>query len=177
MNKRIPIIAVFLFLSTGLYAQKFFVLWDKVNNIPVSRASVYTTYQGKVKSTFSDQQGRVNLDFTFDSLTVSHINYQKVCVNMLPDTLFLEQTIRVLSEIVVNFAGEPVWIKPMLKNFVKTKADKYRNDVVLEYDYETQNIGDTVLYRFASKGLVRKNEFFEIHPVTSIITFKNHELS
>ena len=75
MNKRIPIIAVFLFLSTGLYAQKFFVLWDKVNNIPVSRASVYTTYQGKVKSTFSDQQGRVNLDFTFDSLTVSHINY------------------------------------------------------------------------------------------------------
>lgn len=173
MNKRIPIIAVFLFLSTGLYAQKFFVLWDKVNNIPVSRASVYTTYQGKVKSTFSDQQGRVNLEFTFDSLTVSHINYQKVCVNMLPDTLFLEQTIRVLSEIVVNFAGEPVWIKPMLKNFVKTKADKYRNDVVLEYDYETQNIGDTVLYRFASKGLVRKNEFFEIHPVKSIITFKN----
>ncbi len=173
MNKRISIIVVFSFLSVGLYAQRHFVLWDKVNDVPVSRASVYTTDQGKVKSTFSDQQGRVNLDYTFDSLTVSHVNYQKICVKMPPDTLFLEQTIRMLSEIVVNYAGEPAWIKPMLKNFVKTKAGKYRYDVVQKYDYETQNIGNTVLYRFASKGLVRKNEFFEIDPLESIITFKD----
>ena len=173
MNKRISIIVICLFLSAGVYAQRLFVLWDRVNDIPVCRASVYTTYQGKVKSIFSDQQGRVNLDFTFDSLTVSHINYQKICVKILPDTLFLEQTVRMLSEIVVNFPGEPAWIKPMLKNFVKTKAEKYRNAVVQKYDYETQNIGDTVLYRFASKGLVRKNEFFEIDPMESIITFKD----
>lgn len=174
MNKLISIIVVSLFLSVGLYAQRHFVLWDKVNDVPVSRASVYTTYQGKVKSTFSDQQGRVNLDFTFDSLTVSHVNYQKICVKMLPDTLFLEQTIQMLSEIVVNYVGEPAWIKPMLKNFIKTKAEKYRNNVVQNYDYKTQSVGNTELYRFVSKGLVRKNEFFEIDPVENIITFKDH---
>lgn len=149
------------------------MLWDKINDIPVSRASVYTTCQGKVKSTFSDQQGCVSLDFTFDSLIISHINYRKVCVRTLPDTLFLRQMTRTLSEIVVNFAGEPAWIRPMLKNFVKQKAAKYRNDGVQKYYYETQNIGNAMLYHFASKGLVRKNKLFEIHPMESVITFKD----
>lgn len=173
MNKRISIIIVCLFLSAHLFAQRLFVLWDKINDIPVSRASVYTTCQGKVKSTFSDQQGRVSVDFTFDSLIISHINYRKVCVRTLPDTLFLRQMTRTLPEIVVNFAGEPAWIRPTLKNFVKQKAAKYRNDGVQKYYYETQNIGNAMLYHFASKGLVRKNELFEIHPMESIITFKD----
>ena len=98
MNKRISIIIVCLFLSAHLFTQRLFVLWDKINDIPVSRASVYTICQGKVKSTFSDQQGRVSLDFTFDSLIISHINYQKVCVRTLPDTLFLQQMTRTLSD-------------------------------------------------------------------------------
>ena len=77
MNKRTEVVVAFLFLSVTLFAQKGFVIWDKVNNIPVNRASVYTTYMGKVRSTFSDQQGRVVVDFAFDNLTVSQIKYQK----------------------------------------------------------------------------------------------------
>ena len=42
---------------------------------------------------------------------------------------------------------------------------------MLRYDYQTQNISDTVLYRFVSKGLVRKKKLFEVHPMESIITF------
>jgi hypothetical protein len=106
MNKQISIIVVFLLFSVGLYAQKTFVLWDKVNGIPVNRASVYSTHQGKVKSTFSDQQGCVIVNFPFESLTVSHINYKTKCIKMLPDTLFLEQTIQNLSEFVL-YSREP----------------------------------------------------------------------
>ena len=122
MNKRTIVSIVFLCLSVTSFAQKAFVIWDKANNIPVSRASVYTTYMGKVRSTFSDQQGRVVVDFAFDNLMISHINYQKESVKVLSDTLFMEQSIQLLSEVVVSPAGEPAWIKPMLMKFVKTKA-------------------------------------------------------
>ena len=47
MNKRTIVSIVFLCLSVTSFAQKAFVIWDKANNIPVSRASVYTTYMGK----------------------------------------------------------------------------------------------------------------------------------
>ena len=173
MNKRTEVVVAFLFLSVTLFAQKGFVIWDKVNNIPVNRASVYTTYMGKVRSTFSDQQGRVVVDFAFDNLTVSHINYQKESVKVLPDTLFMEQSTQLLSEVVVSPVGEPTWVRPMLMGFVKTKARKYRNVGVQRYAYQTQNVGDTVLYRFASNGLVRKNEYFEISPLENVITFKD----
>lgn len=155
------------------FAQKTFVIWDKANNIPVSRASVYTTYMGKVRSTFSDQQGRVVVDFAFDNLMISHINYQKESVKVLSDTLFMEQSMQLLSEVVVSPAGEPAWIKPMLMEFVKTKAKKYGSNGVLRYEYQTQNVGDTVLYRFLSKGLIRKKELFEISPLENVITFKD----
>ncbi len=57
MNKINLIIVVSLFFSVSLYAQKVFVLWDKVSGAPVINASVYTTQQGKVKSAFSNQHG------------------------------------------------------------------------------------------------------------------------
>ena len=47
MNKRTIVSIVFLCLSVTSFAQKGFVIWDKVNNIPVSRASVYTPTWGK----------------------------------------------------------------------------------------------------------------------------------
>ncbi len=44
---------------------------------------------------------------------------------------------------------------------------------MLRYDYQTENIGDTALYRFESKGLVRKQELFEINPIENTIVFKD----
>ena len=113
------------------------------------------------------------MDFAFDNLMLSHINYQKESVKVLSDTLFMEQSMQLLSEVVVSPAGEPAWIKPMLMEFVKTKAKKYRSNGVLRYEYQTQNVGDTVLYRFLSKGLIRKKELFEISPLENVITFKD----
>ena len=65
----------------------------------------------------------------------------------------------------------------MLKNFIKTKEEKYSNEVTLRYDYQTENIGDTALYRFESKGLVRKKELFVIKPIENTISIKTHLLS
>jgi len=65
----------------------------------------------------------------------------------------------------------------MLKNFIKTKEEKFSNEVTLRYDYQTENIGDTALYRFESKGLVRKKELFVIKPIENTISIKTHLLS
>ena len=59
MNKRTIVSIVFLCLSVTSFAQKSFVIWDKVNNIPVSRASVYTTYMGKVRSSLATNRGEL----------------------------------------------------------------------------------------------------------------------
>ena len=151
MNKLFFLTACLLFFSIGLCAQRSFVLWDKANAIPVSMASVYTTCGGNVKNVFSDREGRVDIDFSFDSITVSHINYQRLCMASFPDTVFMEQTIRILPEVTVS-GGEPEWIRPLLMDFVRTREERYRGDAMSCYEYLTQNVGDTVLYRFESKG-------------------------
>lgn len=168
-------VSLILCLTTlvSIIAQKSFVLWDKASNTPIPMASVYTTSNGNVNSAFSDEMGRVNINFTFDSLIVSHINYQKASLTAVSDTLFMEQSVNLLQEVVVVPSSEPKWIKPMLMNFIKTKDEKYKTSTVLCYNYETENIGDSTLYQFISKGLLRKNKLFEISPSESCLVLKN----
>lgn len=171
MKKIIVFLILCIILISSLYAQNSFVIWDKSAASPISMASIYTTSNGTVKSVFSDESGCVSINFKYDSLTVSHINYQKICLKTLPDTLFMEQSVNLLHEVVVTPVAEPEWIRPMLLEFVKTKKKKYRNDLTLNYSYTTQNVGDSSLYIFSSQGLLRKNKLFEIFPVQSTITF------
>lgn len=69
--------------------------------------------------------------------------------------------------------GELVWIKPMLTGFTKTKAEKYEGNGILRYECQTQNVDDTVLYRFVSNGLIGRKRCFEISPLENVITFKD----
>lgn len=108
------VVAFSLVLLAAMYARESFVLWDKANDQPIEMASVYTTSNGTAQSTFSDRQGRVNVNFTYDSLTVSYMNYRRVCLKALPDTLFMEQSFRQLPEVVVSPGAEPEWIRPLL---------------------------------------------------------------
>lgn len=175
MIKRTFVSLIFgLAVLMSILAQKSFVLWDKTSGIPIPMASAYTTSNGTVKSAFSDEMGRVVLNFTFDSLTVSHVNYQKISLTAVPDTLFLEQSVNLLQEVIVFPASEPEWIRPLLMDFIKTKDEKYKDSSVLGYNYETENIGDSTLYKFVSKGLLRRNKLFEISPSESVITYRDH---
>lgn len=160
-------------IKASICAGKSFVLWDQSNDLPIHMASVYTTSGGSVKSTFSDEHGRVNVNFVFDSLIVSHINFRKITLTCLPDTLYMKQSIPQLPELVVEPDDEPSWVRPMLMNFIKTYSDKYRHHMILEYQYETQNIGDSTLYKFSSRGLLKKTNICEISPIESIITFRD----
>lgn len=173
MNKKIIILGLSLVsISISISAQKSCILWDKEYNIPVNKASVYTATNGNVKSTTSNEQGRVVVDFDFDKLTISHIGYKSLVINSLSDTLFLEPNSQLLTEIIVC-RGEPKWIRPMLKQFIKLKTNLYACQEIMNYDYYTQNIGDTTLYKFESKGFIRKGNLFEIFPLQSTITYKD----
>ena len=172
MNKKVLIFIGLLLSSIHILAQKSCVLWDKEYNMPISKASIYTTDKGKVNCSSSDEQGKITVGFSFDKLTISHINYKKLIVNSLPDTLFLEPESWSLPEIIVS-GGEPHWIRPMIKRFVKVKNNLYGYQGVMNYSYQVQNTGDSTLYKFESKGLIRKGNLFEIFPLQSIITYKD----
>lgn len=159
-------------MAASLQAQKACVLWDKEYGMPVSRASAYATADGSVHSTSSDDEGRIVVDFDFDKLIISHINYKKLVVKSLPDTLFLEPNAQLLTEITV-VGGEPDWVRPMLKKFIGSKQNLYGYPGVMEYDYQVQNVGTSTLYGFESKGLLRKGHLFEILPFRSVITYKD----
>ncbi|MCE2615971.1 MAG: hypothetical protein ACTTKN_00465 [Phocaeicola sp.] len=172
MKKKVFLLTVWVLAVTALYAQKSCVLWDKEYSVPISKVSVFAAVDGRVNSTTSDDEGRVIVDFAFDSLTISHVNYRKQVVTSLPDTLFLVPLVHILPEVVV-VGGEPSWIRQKLGQFLKVKEEIYGNSSVFSYDYQTQNVGNEMLYGFSSKGLIRRGEEFEILPSQSIIIYKD----
>ncbi len=156
----------------GINAQSSFILWDKTNDIPVSHASVYTTKNGEVNSTYSGDDGTVYVNFQFEDLIISHVNYKRKIVSGIQDTIYMEPNVQILSELVVK-AVEPEWIRPLLEEFLKDKKPMYCIQDTLQYNYMSQNLGGNSLYAFESDGFVTKQELYSIHPVKNTITYKD----
>ena len=150
------------------------VIVDKVTGEPVLHASLYSKAGGKFQAAISDADGRVRVTFPYHSLTVSHLNYEKLVVNRLPDTLKLVPKSYMTQEVIVQ-EKEPEWIKKKLRQVVKLKEKNYfSRDLTLDYDYTTQSIGNKSFYRFCSEGFLRlrhpDDKFFHIHQSQGIIT-------
>ena len=65
------------------------VIADATTHEPVARASLYTKENGRFRSVISDAEGRAVVGFDFQRLTVSHLNYDKLTIRTLSDTIFL----------------------------------------------------------------------------------------
>ena len=148
------------------------VLWDATNHMPVSHAGVFTTDKGKVKSTFSDEHGIVSVDFPFNKLEISHVNYEHLDVSLLGDTIFLVPSVYLIGEVTVR-PYEPDWIRTKLEDFVKNKKHQYALIDTIKYRYTSQNLGGNSLYIFVSEGFAAHNENFLILPTNDTIIYKD----
>ena len=175
MKKWFYIIACIVF-SISAQAQKG-ILWDKVNNIPVAHASIYTSANGKTSAALSDKEGHFNITFPFEELTVSHISYAKRKITSLSDTIFLEPTEVLIQEVTVSNI-EPEWIKAKLNRFVKERKTYYQTaDIYLPYQYDKSNIRDTSGYAFSSRGTLYvpsirhldKDSMYQVAPIENTI--------
>ena len=164
---RIIVVCFALLLSAlTTNAQRRVVVADRDTHEPVGQASLYTKEGGRFRSTISNDAGEAIVNFDFARLTVSHLNYERLQLRQLPDTIFLQPRYRQTREVVVRNV-EPAWIRPMLKRFVRTKAYRYfARPTTLSYDYHTQSISSNNLYRYRSQGLLRpKNGIQEQHAI------------
>ena len=131
------------------------VVADATSRQPIAHASLWAKEGGKFHAAITDEKGCATISFAFSRLTVSHLNYEKQRINILPDTVWLKPKSYVTPEVVVQ-AKEPAWIRPMLKRFVKNKDKLYLNHAdTVTYDYTSQSINTNSIYQFQAKGLLR----------------------
>ncbi len=171
----------YLFFSTSCLAQERCVVWDKVNDIPVSHASLYTSGEKGVLATSSDSSGMAVVRFPYKRLTISHVSYCPLTLRHLTDTVFLEPKIQLLSEVTVR-NEEPEWIKIKLIQFLKVRQRLYQPaDTYAAYDYYKRNIGDSVGYAFRSRGLMYVpslrslscDSMYRICPESNVVAYKD----
>ncbi len=134
--------------------RRYVVVADAETHAPVSYASLYTRDGGVFRSVVTNAQGGATIPFTFQRLTVSHLNYQQRVVRQLADTLLLTPKYRSTGEVVVT-NKEPEWIRPKLKQVVKQKEHSYFSTAdTMSISYHTRSIGSNNLYDYRLTGLL-----------------------
>ena len=150
------LLCLLMLIATAGYAQNTTtVVADAVTHEPVAHASLYTKEGGRFRSVITNGKGIANVPFIFQRLTVSHLNYERLIVRHLSDTLFLKPRYQSTGEVVVT-NKEPEWIRRCLKQTVRRKTQNYfTHDGCEQLDYHTQSMGRDNIYRFHLKGLLK----------------------
>lgn len=175
-NKGQWLLLFFCLMTKGacqMYSQKCVIVDGKTGQ-PVVHASLYTRDNGRFRSVISKDDGSATVDFAFEKLTISHLNYEKVVVRRLKDTIRLAPKSYMTAEVLVQ-ETEPAWIRRKLKEIIGHKDELYYNkDIMVGYDYSSQNIGKNTYYRYRSEGLLRlknpRNNRYRIHQMSGTIT-------
>jgi hypothetical protein len=163
-----------------LMSQTKGIIVDKESHQSIPYVSIYTKNAETVLGAMSNENGQFSLDFPFQTLFFSHINYEKIELRKenLGDTIFLTPASVLLSEVVVS-SKQPKWIPRILNEVVKLKSKNYQNtDKQFSYNYESYTLGDSSGYAFKSKGnlLVPKlssNPQYYINAQNSVIKYKD----
>jgi len=178
MKKLFLLTILNVWLCGNIAAQKTCVLFDKTNNVPVAFANVFKSEDKTIVGTVSDENGVVSVDFDFKLLNITHINYENVVIeHNLSDTVFLIPKTGLLNEVVVR-SGEPIWIRPLLKRFIREKKKHYNPGTNhFDYSYISRNVSDSSGYWFESDGKVKiENDskmVCRINPTIGVIHYKD----
>lgn len=163
----------------NIAAQRTSVLIDKTNHTPVSYANVYKSEDGATIGTISEENGRFLVDFGYKTLNITHINYESVVIEgRLADTIYLTPKTGSLNEVVVR-SGEPAWVRPLMKRFIREGKKRYNLGVShFDYAYISCNVSDSSGYWFESEGKVKiendkKKMTCRIAPEIGVIYYKD----
>lgn len=174
---------IFVFLTLGnqlLIAQIKGVVVDKETRQPIPYASIYTKNGETVLGAMSNDKGQFTINFPFQALFFSHINYEKMEIQKenLLDSVCLKPVSVALNELVVS-PKQPKWISRILIDVVKQKSKNYQNsEKLFAYSYESFTLGDSTGYGFKSRGnllmpKLSNNPQYYIHAQNNIIKYKN----
>lgn len=176
------LIALMLLIITGqlLMSQTKGIIVDKETRKPIEFVSIYTKDGDKIFGAMSNERGEFNVNFSFQTLFFSHINYEKIEIvkSDLGDTVYLVPTNIVLNEVVVS-NKQPQWLDRVLLKTVEQKTKKYQtSEKALSYTYETYTLTDSNGYAFKSKGNIvipqlKKNPQFQIDAQRNTIKYKD----
>ena len=153
---RSPLLFVLLLLPGSVRAQQMqTVVADAATHEPVAHASLYSRDSGRFRSAISGNDGVARITFPFQRLTVSHLNYERLTVSRIPDTLFLKPRYQQKAEVVIT-NREPEWIRRRLRQTIRQKEARYfsRPDSLL-LSYHTQSIDARSIYRMHLSGRLR----------------------
>lgn len=171
-----------LLAMTGqlLISQTKGIIVDKESRQPIEFVSIYTKDGDKILGAMSNERGEFNVDFSFQTLFFSHINYEKIEIvkSDLGDTIYLVPTNIVLNEVVVS-NKQPQWLDRVLLKTVEQKTKNYQtSEKALSYSYETYTLTDSNGYAFKSNGNIvipqfKKNPQFQIDAQRNTIKYKD----
>jgi hypothetical protein len=173
---RFGILLLLICWFQSIHSQSQGIVIDKISKLPVPYVSIYSKKKGVVNGTMSDDMGHYNLTYTFDSLYYSHINYNDTIIAFpfQNDTIFISPKTYRLKEILVT-PQNANWIDDLLKEIVKNRKNLYQVDeIVLEYDFLSQSLSDSIGYIFTSIGNIclpqyKKKQLYTICPQKNVI--------
>lgn len=156
------------------------VVVDITTRQPIPYVSIYTKNTESVLGSMSNEQGQFSINFSFNTLFLSHINYEKIEIKKeyVRDTIYLTPASILLNEVVVN-NRQPQWINSVLSRVIKDKEKNYQTlEKTLSYKYETYTLIDSNGYAFKSKGNIefpkmKKNAQFKIDAQSNTIKYKD----
>lgn len=166
--------------TQNLFSQTIGVVADVVTRKPVPYVSIYTKTSESVLGAMSNEQGQFSINFAFNILFLSHINYEKIELNKtsIHDTIFLTPSTVLLNEVVVN-NRQPLWINSVLTRVIKNKGRNYQTlSKTLSYDYETYTLTDSNGYSFKSHGnilfpVLKRKALYKMSAHSNTIKYKD----
>ncbi|MBP1663931.1 MAG: hypothetical protein H6Q19_1071 [Bacteroidetes bacterium] len=181
-TREIILVIILALINQYLFSQTKGVIIDKETGLPIAYVNVYTKNGDKVSGTISNENGEFIINFPFQTLYLTHLNYEKTFINdsAIKDTIFLKPSSYILGEIeAVTSYKQPKWIVDALERVLKDKNKKYQTrEKIFSYQYQTQTLNDSNGYAFNSEGNIKfpllNNNPFKINTKTSIIKYKDN---
>ena len=171
---------VFMVSINTVGAQTKRLVLDSETMLPIPYVSIHA--KGTVvRGTMSNDTGEYTIDFKYDTLYFSHINYELMKLpneKINTDTIFMNPTIHTISSVII-IAKNTKWIENILKDVVKHKSQNYQQkEISLDYAFNLKSLSDSSGYAFDSRGKIispvySEKDGFKICPTSNIIKYKD----
>ncbi len=178
--KRVILLLILLNCSNDVLPQKKGLILDAESLSPIPFVSIHTK-GNNVRGTMGNADGEYNIDFRFDTVYFSHINYElhSLTRNTNCDTVLMIPIVHMMPDIVIT-APSDKWIERFLKKFINDKSKNYQNDEQkLNYSYKIKSLSDSSGYAFSSIGYIispnySEKEGYKICPKSNVIKYKDN---
>lgn len=178
IKKIILTLVIINFYSTSM-AQTKGVIIDIETLSPIPFVSIHTKGLN-VRGTIGNEYGEYSINFKYDTVYFSHINYELLPLTKHSkcDTIFMTPIVHIMPDVVITVQNNK-WIEKLLKQFVKEKSKNYHTeDQILNYSFDIKSLSDSSGYAFSSNGYLispeySKKEGYLICPITNLIKYKD----